>query len=127
MKTSLLSIVAAFVLLTAAPAASAADFDHSNDRRTEDVRRMSPAERARYEAAQRDKDRKIALERARYEEAQRKNQRENERKLAQDRARLEAQRREDQKKAAERARWEAQHRNDRKDDKGRDYGYNGRR
>jgi cell division protein FtsN len=126
MKTSLLSLAAAFALL-ASTAASAAGFDHTNDRRTEDVRRLSPSERARYEAAQREKDRKISQERARYEEAQRRNQRENERRLALERARLDAQRREDQRKAAERARWEAQHRNDRRADTSRDYGYNGHR
>jgi hypothetical protein len=111
MKTSLLSLVAAFGLFASTAASAAAPTDHN------DPRRLSPIERARYEKAQRENERRMALERARYQEAQRKQ-------AAQERARLEAQRREDQRKAAERARWEAQHRNDRRD--GRSYGYNGR-
>jgi cell division protein FtsN len=114
MKTSLLSVVAALSLLVSTAASAAAPYSHSNDRRTEDVRRMSPAERSRYESAQREKERKLALEKARYQEQQRK--------LTAERARLQAQHRAEQQKAAERARWEAQHRND----KGHDYGYNGR-
>jgi hypothetical protein len=46
MKTSLLSVVAAFVLLASASAASAVGFDHDynkNNRRTEDTRRISSA------------------------------------------------------------------------------------
>jgi hypothetical protein len=109
MKTSLLSLVAALGLFASTAASAATTFDHN------DPRRLSPIERARYEKAQRDNDRKAAIERARYEEAQRKLRIENERRQSQERARLEAQRREDQRKAAERARWEAQHRNDRRD------------
>ena len=95
MKTSLLSFVAALGLFASTAASAATPFDHN------DPRRLSPIERARYEKAQR----------------------ENERRIAQERARLEAQRREEQRKAAERARWKAQHRNDRGD---RDHRYNGR-
>jgi flagellar motility protein MotE (MotC chaperone) len=127
MKTSLLSVFVAFAILASTNAASAAapaPYDHANDRHVVDTRHMSPGERARYEATQRENDRKLAQARARYEAAQRKNQRENERRLAQERARLEAQRRADQQRAAEQARYDAQHRNDRHDDRGRDYGYN---
>ena len=117
MKTSLLSLVAAFGLFASTAASAATAYDHN------DPRRLSPIERARYERAQRDNDRRAALERARYEEAQRKLRLEQERRQAQERARLEAQRRQDQ----ERARYEAQHRNDRHDDnRGRGYGYNSR-
>lgn len=86
MKTSLLSLVAAVVLFASSAATAAPVSDPGRD-----LRRMSPIERSRYEAAQRD----------------------NQRRQAQERARLEAQRREAQRQAAERARWEAQHRNDR--------------
>jgi hypothetical protein len=103
MKTSLLSLLATGLLFVATAASAAPAFDHDKD-----PRRLSPIERARYEAAQRQQEqRRVALERARYEA--------NQRRLEQDRARLAAQR-----EAAERARWEAQHRNDR----GHSYGYN---
>ena len=118
MKSSLLSLIAAGLLFATTAASAAPALDRGHD----DPRRLSPIERSRYEAAQRENARREALERARYEAAQRKIQ---QRQLAQERARLEAQRRADQQKAAERARWEAQHRNDRgHDDHDRDYGYN---
>jgi sensor histidine kinase YesM len=86
MKTSLLSLIGAVVLFASTAASAAPSNDHDRD-----LRRMSPIERARYE----------------------KFQRENERRQAAERARLEAQRRAEQRQAAERARWEAQHHNDR--------------
>ncbi|WP_201986626.1 hypothetical protein [Hymenobacter rubidus] len=118
MKTSLLSLATAAILFASTAASAASPFDHN------DPRRMSPPERARYEAAlrsQRENERRLALERARNEAAQRRIQEEQQRRQAQEqRARLEAQRRAEQQQAAERARYEAQHRNDRHDDR-RDY------
>jgi len=68
MKTSLFSFVAAVALL-ATTAASAAPIDHDRD-----LRRMSPRERARFEQAQRERERQQAIERARWE-AQHRNDR----------------------------------------------------
>ena len=68
MKTSLFSFVAAVALL-ATTAASAAPIDHDRD-----LRRMSTRERARFEQAQRERERQQAIERARWE-AQHRNDR----------------------------------------------------
>ena len=88
MKTSLLSLVAILGLfVTTAATAAPLDGPHY----------PSPRERARYEAAQREQARHLALERAR----------------------LANQRRAEQQRAAERARFEALHRRD----AGRSYGY----
>ncbi|TDN38898.1 hypothetical protein E4631_13065 [Hymenobacter sp. UV11] len=91
MKTSLLSLVAILGLFvtTAVSAAPLAGPHYP-----------SPRERARYEAAQREQARHIAMERAR----------------------LADQRRAEQRRDAERARFEALHRHD----QGRSYGYNHR-
>lgn len=111
MKTSLLSVIAALTLLSSGVASATTLPIYPKAPRTEDVRRMSPAERARYEAAkakaERERERQLAQEKAHYEAQQRK--------LAQERARLEVQRRADERKATERARYEAQHHNDRHD------------
>ncbi|AMJ64307.1 hypothetical protein [Hymenobacter sp. PAMC 26628] len=61
MKTALLSFVTALGLF-AATAATAAPFDHDHD-----PRRFSPVERARYEREQRQLERRRAQERARWE------------------------------------------------------------
>ncbi|MBC6990660.1 hypothetical protein [Hymenobacter sp. BT491] len=112
MKTSLLSFVAAVGLLATTNSFAATTIpDHERDgRRTEEYR---------------NNDRHTSAgERARYEASQRKNQREQERRVAQERARYEAQRRADQQRAAERARYEAQRRhNDHGRDRDREYGY----
>jgi hypothetical protein len=92
MKTALFSFVAALGLFAATSSqAATASFPPLKDRR----------EIARIE-------RERALDRARREAAEREQQR----RLAEERARLEAQRRAEQQRAAERARWEAQHRYD---------------
>ncbi|GAB3580429.1 hypothetical protein [Hymenobacter daeguensis] len=91
MKTALFSFVAALGLFAATTSqAATASYPPIRDRR----------EIARIE-------RERAIERARIEAAQRERQR-----LAAERARLEAQRRAQQQRAAQRARWEAQHRYD---------------
>ncbi|MDO7846537.1 hypothetical protein Q5H92_09235 [Hymenobacter sp. M29] len=92
MKTSLFSLVAALGLFAATvSSAAAAPYPPLKDRRE-----MARIERER------------ALERERREAIQREQQR----RLIAERARLEAQRRSEQQRAAERARWEAQHRYD---------------
>jgi hypothetical protein len=62
MKAALFSFVAAAALFitTAASAAPASDHDR-------DLRRLSPRERARFEQAQRARERQQAIERARWE------------------------------------------------------------
>jgi hypothetical protein len=67
MKTALLSFATALTLFVTT-AASAAPFDHDRD-----LRRMSPRERARYEQAQRQRERQQAIERARWEAQQRRD------------------------------------------------------
>jgi membrane protein involved in colicin uptake len=89
MKTALLSFATALTLFVSTAASAATPFDHN------DPRRLSPIERARYEKAQRENERRQAQERARYEAAQRKQQAEQQRRQAQERARIEAQRRHD--------------------------------
>ena len=94
MKTSLLSFVAALGMLatTVSYAAAPAGNPIKDRREMARLERERTAERARREAAEREQQRRIMAERAR----------------------LEAQRRAEQQRAAERARWEAQHRhNDR--------------
>jgi hypothetical protein len=94
MKTSLLSFIAALGMLatTASYAASPTANPIKDRREMARIERERAAERARREAAEREQQRRITAERAR----------------------LEAQRRAEQQRAAERARWEAQHRhNDR--------------
>ena len=138
MKTSLLSLAAAFALLAstnsfaAAPIASA---DWKNDRREDDRRndrndrdfnygydrnhRVTPAERARWEAAHRNDNRSNKLssaERTRLERLERERL-EAQRRLDDDRRRNDRDfnygyDRNHRVTAAERARWEAQHRND---------------
>lgn len=90
MKTSLLSFVAALGMLatTASYAAALASNPIKDRREMARIERERAAERARREAAEREQQRRIMAERAR----------------------LEAQRRAEQQRAAERARWEAQHR-----------------
>lgn len=94
MKTSLLSFVATLGMLatTVSYAAAPAGNPIKDRREMARIERERAAERARREAAEREQQRRIMAERAR----------------------LEAQRRAEQQRAAERARWEAQHRhNDR--------------
>lgn len=67
MKTALLSFATALTLFVTT-AASAAPFDHDRD-----YRRMSPRERARYEQAQRQRERQQAIERARWEAQHRRD------------------------------------------------------
>lgn len=74
MKASLFSFVAAAALFATTAASAATPFDHNHD---QDLRRLSPRERARYE------------QQMRYERAQR----EHELQLARERARWEAQHR----------------------------------
>jgi hypothetical protein len=92
MKTKLFSFVAALGLFAAtASSAATASYPPLKDRREmARIERERAQERARREAAEREQQRRIIAERAR----------------------LEAQRRAEQQRAAERARWEAQHRYD---------------
>ena len=60
MKAALFSFVAAVALLATTAVSAAPAHDH-------DLRRLSPRERARYEQAQRERERRQALERARWE------------------------------------------------------------
>ena len=132
MKTSLLSIASAFVLLfsagslaTAAPLAKSVEVARHDDKKYNDDRRLSAKEKARLEAARREDARREALRR---EEARREE-------LRREELRREAARRNDRKydrqddrnaqdfnygyaknhrvTAAEKARWEAQHGADR--------------
>ncbi|UOQ73921.1 hypothetical protein [Hymenobacter cellulosilyticus] len=140
MKTSLLSLAAAFALLASTnsfAAAPTAGPDWKNDRREDDRRndrndkdfnygydrshRVTPAERARWEAAYRRNDNnrsnnissadRARLERERFE-AQRRQEEERRRNDRNDGDFNYGYDRSHRVTAAERARWEAQHRND---------------
>lgn len=107
MKTSLLSFAFALSLFAATNSSAAAPADHKHDdHRTELARRKETEARRRYELAQR------------------KQEKEHQRKLAQERARLEARRDQERRLATERTRREAQRRQKDRNDDHRDYSYN---
>lgn len=129
MKISLLSLASAFVLLcsasnlaVAAPAAAKARLvSHDDDKRRNDYdkrsdnnRRLSPAEKARLEALRRKNDRRDDRYDNDWRNDQRGNDRRNDRDYRQDKDFNYGYSKNHRVTPAEKARWEAQHRNDRR-------------